>query len=94
MGFFTRIASVEPEQAADRLRARDAVVVDVRTRAEWKAGRIRGAVHVPLHELSARIGAYPATGRSSPSAAAATAARSPLGSSGRPATTSRTSAAA
>jgi len=59
VGFFTRVRSVEPEEAAERLRSREAVVVDVRTRGEWKAGRIRGAVHVPLHELSARIGGMP-----------------------------------
>ncbi|MGD0715675.1 MAG: rhodanese-like domain-containing protein [Gaiellaceae bacterium] len=59
MGFFTRVPSVDPEQVADRLRNKEAVVVDVRMRGEWKAGRIRGAVHVPLHELSARIGGMP-----------------------------------
>ena len=59
MGFFTRIPTVEPEQAAERLRARQAVVVDVRQHGEWRAGRIRGAVHIPLHELSARAGALP-----------------------------------
>jgi len=59
VGLFTRVPSVEPEQAADRLRTKEAVVVDVRTRDEWKTGRIRGAVHVPLNELSARIGGIP-----------------------------------
>ena len=59
MGLFTRIPSVGPEQALERLRSRQAVVVDVRQRGEWKAGRIRGAVHVPLHELSARIDRMP-----------------------------------
>ncbi len=59
MGLFTRIPSVEPEQAAERLRSREAVVVDVRTPREWRAGRIRGALHVPLHELAARIDRMP-----------------------------------
>ena len=59
MGLFTRIPSVEPEQAIERLRSREAVVVDVRQHNEWRAGRIRGAVHVPLHELAARIDRMP-----------------------------------
>jgi len=59
VGPFTRVPSVDPQQAADRLRNKQAVVVDVRTRREWKTGRIRGAVHVPLHELTARIGGMP-----------------------------------
>ena len=59
MGLFARIPSVEPEQAAERLRNREVVVVDVRLRHEWKAGRIRGAVHLPLHELSAAVGGMP-----------------------------------
>ena len=59
MGLFTRIPSVEPEQAAERLRNREAVVVDVRQHNEWRAGRIRGAVHIPLHELAAQIDRMP-----------------------------------
>lgn len=59
MGLFTRTPSVGPEQAAERLRNREAVVVDVRQRGEWRAGRIRGAVHVPLQELSTRIDRMP-----------------------------------
>ena len=59
MGLFTRIPSVGPEQAAERLRNREAIVVDVRQRGEWRAGRIRGAVHVPLQDLSSRIDRMP-----------------------------------
>ena len=59
MGLFTRIPSVGPAQVAERLRNREAVVVDVRTPREWRAGRIRGALHVPFHELSARIDRMP-----------------------------------
>ncbi|HEY5059066.1 MAG TPA: rhodanese-like domain-containing protein [Gaiellaceae bacterium] len=59
MGFFTRVPSVGPAQAADRLRNREAIVVDVRQPHEWKAGRIHGALHVPLSTLSARIGGMP-----------------------------------
>jgi len=59
VGLFTRTPSVEPEQAAERLRNREAVVVDVRQHNEWRAGRIRGAVHIPLHELAAQIDRMP-----------------------------------
>lgn len=31
-------------------------MVDVRAEHEWEAGRIAGAVHVPLAELSERVG--------------------------------------
>lgn len=33
-----------------------AQLVDVRAEHEWEAGRIAGAVHVPLAELSERVG--------------------------------------
>jgi rhodanese-related sulfurtransferase len=42
-----------PQQAADRLAAGDADLVDVREQYEWDAGHIEGARHVPVHELSA-----------------------------------------
>ncbi len=38
----------------------DLVVLDVRLDGEWAQSRVDGAVHIPLHELSARIGEVPA----------------------------------
>ena len=35
------------------------VVLDVRRRPEWDDGHVRGAVHIPLHELAARLGEIP-----------------------------------
>jgi NADPH-dependent 2,4-dienoyl-CoA reductase/sulfur reductase-like enzyme/rhodanese-related sulfurtransferase len=35
------------------------VVLDVRTEKEWKAGHVRGALHVPVDELRARVGTLP-----------------------------------
>jgi glyoxylase-like metal-dependent hydrolase (beta-lactamase superfamily II)/rhodanese-related sulfurtransferase len=35
-------------------------IVDVRRPLEWAAGHIDGAVHIPLHELPARLGELPA----------------------------------
>jgi len=34
---------------------KDAQLVDVRAEHEWEAGRIRGAVHLPLAELNERV---------------------------------------
>ena len=34
----------------------DLQILDVRDPYEWRAGRIDGSVHIPLHELSARVG--------------------------------------
>jgi rhodanese-related sulfurtransferase len=42
-----------PQQAADRLAAGDALLVDVREPYEWEAGRIEGARHVPIPDLAA-----------------------------------------
>jgi glyoxylase-like metal-dependent hydrolase (beta-lactamase superfamily II)/rhodanese-related sulfurtransferase len=45
--------------AAER-RQRDIVVLDVRRALEWAAGHLAGAVHIPLHELPARLEEVPA----------------------------------
>ncbi len=45
----------------ERARQRGQVVLlDVRRDAEWRAARIQGALHVPLHELAGRIAELPA----------------------------------
>jgi rhodanese-related sulfurtransferase len=41
-----------PEEAADRVEAGDADLIDVREPYEFEAGHIEGARHVPLPELS------------------------------------------
>lgn len=51
---------ITPEETRDAVDAGDAVIIDVRTAAEWEAGRIPGATHVPLDELSARADELPA----------------------------------
>lgn len=40
-------------------RPTDAVVLDVRRRLEYAAGHLAGSVHIPLHELSARLDEIP-----------------------------------
>lgn len=51
---------ITPQEAHDAVDAGDAVIIDVRTAAEWEAGRIPGATHVPLDELTSRASELPA----------------------------------
>ncbi len=51
------IPSVEIENLPDPL-PQGLVVLDVREDDEWAAGRIQGAVHIPLMELPARLGEF------------------------------------
>ncbi len=39
----------------------DAVLLDVREQDEWDAGHAPGAVHIPLGELTGRLGELPET---------------------------------
>lgn len=58
MGFldrFRRSDSIDVTEAARLLAAGQIVLVDVRESAEWKAGRARGAKHVPLSGLGRRL---------------------------------------
>jgi rhodanese-related sulfurtransferase len=59
VGFFTRTPTIDAAEAADLLAARSAVLVDVRGQAEWNAGHIKGALHVPLTQLSSRLPQLP-----------------------------------
>jgi len=51
----TNIPTVTVDGVPDPLPA-DLVVLDVREQHEWDAGHIEGAVHLPLGELTARVG--------------------------------------
>lgn len=46
---------VDAAQLAPELERGSVVLVDVRESYEWDAGRIPGAVHLPMSELGARI---------------------------------------
>jgi rhodanese-related sulfurtransferase len=46
--------TIPPERAAELLRSGEAQFVDVRRGYEWDAGRIEGAVHIEMNELSSR----------------------------------------
>jgi rhodanese-related sulfurtransferase len=59
MGLFTRTQPIDAGGAADLLAARSAVAVDVREHSEWNTGHIRGAIHIPLAQLSDRLAQLP-----------------------------------
>jgi len=50
-----RVPELDVEEAARLIRQKQAVVVDVRTSAEYAAGRIPDATHVPLRHLPERL---------------------------------------
>jgi rhodanese-related sulfurtransferase len=56
---FTRTSRIDAGGAADLLDARTAIVLDVRQPAEWKTGHIKGAIHIPLSQLSSRLNQLP-----------------------------------
>ncbi len=57
-GAGTGIAEVDVHEAKRRQDA-GAMVVDVREPDEWRAGHAKGARHIPLGDLSRRLGEIP-----------------------------------
>lgn len=55
VGFFDRfkLPSVKPDEAMEMLRS-GATLLDVRENAEWNAGHVPGAVHVPVKNVAAQ----------------------------------------
>lgn len=53
---FRRSKSLTPHEAADALSRGELQLVDVRERAELAQARIEGAKHIPLGQLSGRLG--------------------------------------
>lgn len=51
-------ASLSPLEAQERVKA-GAVLLDVRSAAERRAGFIAGSLHIPLEELAGRLGTLP-----------------------------------
>ena len=60
LGDRSGLVTIDRAQLLERLRAGDVLVLDVRPRAEYDAGHVPGAVHVPPDELDARVRALPA----------------------------------
>ena len=59
MGFFSSIKSIDARRAAELVESGEATLLDVRQDAEWKAGRIRGALHISLAHVSRRAAELP-----------------------------------
>jgi rhodanese-related sulfurtransferase len=57
-GVRVQIHAVEPTQVPSPL-PDDLVILDVREPAEWAAGHIEGALHVPLMQLPRRVAEIP-----------------------------------
>ena len=56
--------SITPAALRRRLGERDApVVLDVRTRSEFEAGHVPGAINIPFSEIGTRAGEIPSKGR-------------------------------
>jgi hydroxyacylglutathione hydrolase len=51
--------SLDTRQVAEAIAARRGALLDVRSRAEWAAGHLPGAVNLPLGELEQRLGELP-----------------------------------
>lgn len=51
--------AVDTEQLLERLEAGDTVLLDVRPQSEYAAGHLKGAIHIPLDELAARLTELP-----------------------------------
>jgi len=56
---FRRAPSIEPAAAAELIRTKHAILVDVRQPGEWDRGHIKEATHVPLAQLSRRLQQLP-----------------------------------
>lgn len=48
------VPDLSPREAYEQLSSDDAVLLDVREGDEWEAGRVPGALHIPLGELQER----------------------------------------
>jgi rhodanese-related sulfurtransferase len=54
-----KIKTLAPAEAWEAHQRNDLVLVDVRQRGEWRSGVVSGALQIPLHELSRRLGELP-----------------------------------
>ena len=59
LGDRSTLRSLTRDQLRDRLRDGDVVVLDVRPVPEYAAGHIRGAVSIPVDDLTSRLGEIP-----------------------------------
>jgi rhodanese-related sulfurtransferase/predicted transcriptional regulator len=62
VGDRTKLHTMTRDQLRTRLRDGDVVVLDVRPEPEYRAGHIRGAMSIPIHDLKVRLGEIPRGG--------------------------------
>jgi rhodanese-related sulfurtransferase/predicted transcriptional regulator len=62
VGDRTKLHTMTRDQLRARLRDGDVVVIDVRPEPEYRAGHIRGAMSIPIHDLKVRLGEIPRGG--------------------------------
>lgn len=55
MKLIRRAPAIDAAAAAELVRTRRALVIDVRQPTEWDRGHIKGATHIPLDELPTRL---------------------------------------
>lgn len=55
MGFFFGFKNITAKGASELLTQGNATIIDVRTDGEYQSGHIKGAKHVPLHQLSGHL---------------------------------------
>jgi rhodanese-related sulfurtransferase len=48
----TRLPDIDPDRASNEVEQHEALLLDVRTAAEWAAGHAPDAVHIPLDNLT------------------------------------------
>ena len=60
-GTLKTIEQITPAELSARVASPDALVIDVRSAAEWAAGHVPGALHIPLGYLVDRMGSLPRT---------------------------------
>jgi rhodanese-related sulfurtransferase len=59
VGNRAKLHTMTRDQLHARLRDGDVVVLDVRPEPEYRAGHIRGAISIPIHDLEARLSEIP-----------------------------------
>jgi len=59
VGLFARTRKTDAKSLAERIAARDVLVIDVRQPSEFRRGHIRGSMNVPLPHLSGRLHRIP-----------------------------------
>ena len=61
MGFFKNILGLGPSVDYKDLMSKGALIIDVRSKAEYQGGHIKGSTNIPLPELQSYLSKIPKT---------------------------------